>query len=168
MNIFVTNNCPIKSAIILDDKRLVKMTLETTQLLSTTLSILGSEKAPYKKTHKNHPCTIWVTESRGNYLWLLNHLQALLQEYTKRYNKVHKCQNYIEIFTNESTLLTNNNLTPFKNVSYYKDDYTTDITILYQRTLVEKWLNNLSTTTWNKQHKNQQEILNLFPNIQDR
>lgn len=165
MNIFVTNTCPIKSAIILDDKRLIKMVLETTQLLSTTLSILGSEKAPYKPTHKNHPCTIWVKESKGNYLWLLNHLKSLATEYTKRYNKVHKCQDYIEIFTNESTLLTNNELTPFKNVSYFKEDTTTDVTILYQKTLIEKWLNNLSTTTWNKEHKTKEEIENIFNSL---
>lgn len=165
MNIFVTNTCPIKSAIILDDKRLIKMVLETTQLLSTTLSILGSEKAPYKKTHINHPCTLWVKESKGNYLWLLNHLKSLAKEYTKRYNKVHKCQDYIEIFTNESTLLTNNELTPFKNVSYFKEDTTTDVIILYQRTLIEKWLNNLSTTTWNKKHKTKEEIENIFNSL---
>lgn len=165
MNIFVTNTCPIKSAIILDDKRLIKMVLETTQLLSTTLTILGSKKAPYKKTHINHPCTLWVKESKGNYLWLLNHLKSLATEYTKRYNKVHKCQDYIEIFTNESSLLTNNELTPFKNVSYFKEDTTTDIIILYQRTLIEKWLNNLSTTTWNKEHKTKEEIENIFNSL---
>ncbi len=165
MNIFVTNTCPIKSAIILDDKRLIKMVLETTQLLSTTLTILGSKKAPYKPTHKNHPCTLWVKESKGNYLWLLNHLKSLATEYTKRYNKVHKCQDYIEIFTNESTLLTNNELTTFKNVSYFKEDTTTDIIILYQRTLIEKWLNNLSTTTWNKEHKTKEEIENIFNSL---
>ena len=165
MNIFVTNQCPIKSAIILDDKRLVKMALETTQLLSTTLTILGSQKAPYKPTHTNHPCTLWTTESKANYLWLLKHLQALLQEYTNRYSKIHKCQNYLDIFTKESSLLTLNTPTPFKNVSYYKEDTKTDITILYQRTLIEKWLNSLSTTTWNKKHKTKEEILNLFNNV---
>ena len=82
MNIFVTNTCPIKSAIILDDKRLIKMVLETTQLLSTTLSILGSEKAPYKPTHKNHPCSVWVRESLDNFLWCVEYGLALCDEYT--------------------------------------------------------------------------------------
>ena len=44
----------------------------------------------YKVTHKNHPCTRWVRESKDNYLWTLEHLKGLLREYTYRYNKRHK------------------------------------------------------------------------------
>ena len=47
------------------------------------------KRQAYKSTHKNHPCTVWVRETRSNYLWAVAHWKALGDEYTKRYGKVH-------------------------------------------------------------------------------
>ena len=77
------------------DKHVVKMTLETTQLLSTALHKHGVS-GPYKMTHENHPCTIWAATNRENFIWLGKHGLALCKEYTKRYGKIHKCQDIIE------------------------------------------------------------------------
>lgn len=89
MNLFVTSEDPFQCAAYLDNKRLVKMVLETTQLLSSALWLNG-HKGPYKLTHKGHPITKWVSMTRGNYLWTLMHLKALGIEYKRRYNKEHK------------------------------------------------------------------------------
>ncbi len=94
MNIFMFHNDPIKSAICQPDKMLVKMVLETAQMLCTAHRELdGDRKANinglYKTAYKNHPCTIWARESKENYQWLYDHFIALGQEYTYRYNKVH-------------------------------------------------------------------------------
>jgi hypothetical protein len=51
------------------------------------------ETTLYKPTHINHPSAIWSRTSFDNYNWLVQHLGGLLQEYTARYNKIHKCQN---------------------------------------------------------------------------
>ena len=75
MNIFVTHLDPVKCAQNLDDKRVIKMILESAQMLSTSINVSGG-KGPYKTTHVNHPCSVWVRSSNANYYWLLNHFQA--------------------------------------------------------------------------------------------
>ena len=76
------------------DKMLVKMPLETAQMLCTAHRVLdGDEYADehglYKEAYKNHPCTIWARESSANYWWLYSHFIALGAEYTHRYRKIH-------------------------------------------------------------------------------
>lgn len=97
MNIFALDNDPRLAAQMMCDKHVVKMTLETAQILSTVMQ----EKFPndpylYKPTHKNHPCVKWVRESYDNFMWLVRHGYALIDEYTYRYGKRHKCT---EIFS---------------------------------------------------------------------
>lgn len=89
MNIFPLHDDPVLSAVSQCDRHIVKMPLETAQMLCTNLHLFGLE-APYKPTHKNHPCTVWARESLGNWEWLIAHGNALGEEYTKRYGKVHK------------------------------------------------------------------------------
>ena len=95
MNIFVLHNHPRIAARMQCDRHVVKMTLETAQLLSTAVNQLGGQ-GPYKSTHVNHPCSVWARESLGNFLWLYTHGLSLAREYTRRYKKVHKSQAVIE------------------------------------------------------------------------
>ncbi len=85
----MTSPCPKESAKFLDNTRVVKMVLETAQMLSTALAYHFIDIG-YKTTHPNHPCNIWVRKSRENFLWTVEHGKALSEEYTKRYGKVHK------------------------------------------------------------------------------
>ena len=94
MNIFYLDRNPIVAAQMMCDKHVVKMILESAQMLSTAHRVLdGDEYANkmglYKLAHKNHPSTIWVRTSSENYRWLFNHYDALMQEYTYRYDKTH-------------------------------------------------------------------------------
>lgn len=104
MNIFVLDNNPIKAAEYLCDKHVVKMALETAQLLSTVAQLRGYE-APYKMTHKNHPATQWVLQSPANWQWLIEHGNAICQEYTLRYNKVHKSSYVINEIEKSSNII---------------------------------------------------------------
>lgn len=90
MNIFVTNECPIKSAQDHNSVHLCKMTVEICQLLSTAHFELDGQIVGYKPTHRNHPSAIWVRQTSGNYQWAYEHFKALLAEYTFRTGKVHK------------------------------------------------------------------------------
>jgi hypothetical protein len=92
MNIFVLSYDPVHAAQMQCDKHVVKMILESAQLLSTAHHELDSpyKDQCYKPTHKNHPCAKWVRESADNYLWLYDHMIALGEEYTHRYGKIHK------------------------------------------------------------------------------
>ncbi len=88
MNIFVLDEDPQIAATYHCDKHVVKMLLETVQLLSTARIEHGAE-APYRATHRKHPCSIWAAKSRENYAWLVNLGLGLDQEYTRRFGKQH-------------------------------------------------------------------------------
>jgi len=73
MNIFVLSlsGCPIESARMHCDQHLHKMILESAQMLSTALPILGIASSwLYKPAYEKHPCTKWVAASVDNAHWL--------------------------------------------------------------------------------------------------
>ena len=72
MNIFVLDHSPKTSAEMMCDKHVVKMILETAQMLCTVAHNNG-HVAPYKAAFKNHPCTLWVGKTRQNWDWLIEH-----------------------------------------------------------------------------------------------
>ncbi len=86
------------------------MIVESAQLLATSHP---SGAAPYKRTHVNHPCSKWVNQSLVNYRWLVLHALTLCEEYTKRYDKVHKTEAVIDWFLYNEPVLPNVGLTPF-------------------------------------------------------
>ncbi|MCX6783286.1 MAG: hypothetical protein NTZ20_04875 [Candidatus Levybacteria bacterium] len=92
MNIFYLDNDPNIAAIWMTDRHVVKMILESAQMLSTAHRILGinpSDKL-YKSTHVNHPSNKWIRESVSNYKWLFYHFKSLGAEYEYRYGRIHK------------------------------------------------------------------------------
>lgn len=113
MNIFILDENPRKAAAMQCDKHVVKMILESAQMLCTAHRILDGEettrisksgkklkhwKLPddretglYLATHVNHPCNLWVRKVSGNYSWLWDHMGGLLSEYKLRYGKTHAC-----------------------------------------------------------------------------
>lgn len=95
MNIFVLDSHPETAAQMQCDRHVVKMVLETAQMLCTVINEMGGS-APYKSTHVNHPCSVWARKSLGNFLWLYDHGMALAKEYTTRYGKVHKAEAVIQ------------------------------------------------------------------------
>jgi len=116
MNTFVLSFDPQEAASFHCDKHVVKMILESAQMLSTahwlhllylknkTISDFKRVKdarswikenfseslfPPYAMTHVRHPCTLWTAENLSNYNWQLSLCEYLLEEYTKRYNREH-------------------------------------------------------------------------------
>lgn len=118
INIFYLSEDPRQAAEWMLDKHVVKMILETAQILSTAHRVLdgkevvnnvyvnGSLPARYRKkktwvlednrndilytaTHINHPSSVWARQSVENYNWLVDHLFALGDEYHYRYGKRH-------------------------------------------------------------------------------
>ena len=119
MNIFYLDTDPHKAAKMHHDKHVVKMILETAQLLSTAHRVLDGEQYTelsknnrrikrwklksetqenilYKATHINHPSNVWARASKDNYIWLYEMFIALCKEYTHRYGKVHATQTKLE------------------------------------------------------------------------
>ena len=118
MNIFVVDEDPRQSARDLCDKHIVKMIVESAQMLSTAHRVLDG--TPSTRTTEsgrrvkdwvhpdsemdealcyavmvNHPCTRWAMENNKNYLWLQQHAVGLLDEYTVRYHKAHSMDDLI-------------------------------------------------------------------------
>lgn len=118
MNIFYIDHDPVQAARWMVDKHVVKMILESAQLLSTAHRYLDGEQVEgirvnldtgkarkvkawvlydardpvlYAATHINHPSAVWCRQSVENYNWLVEHFFALMYEYTYRYGKEHKC-----------------------------------------------------------------------------
>lgn len=92
MNIFYLDSDPKKSAEMHNDRHVVKMILESAQLLSTAHRVIDNiedDSTLYKKTHTNHPSAKWVRESSQHYDWLYNLFVELCKEYKYRYNKTH-------------------------------------------------------------------------------
>ena len=112
MNIFYLDKDPVKAAEYSCDKHVVKMRLESAQMLCTAHrvqdgekvighSATGRKRTTYKHPNSNmdaiiygagwlkHPSCIWIMDSAYNYMWLYKHMMALCDEYTKRYGKVH-------------------------------------------------------------------------------
>lgn len=126
MNIFVVDEHPRRAARMLCDEHVVKMALESAQMLCTAINESGGQ-APYKSTHKNHPCNVWARETLGNWLWLYDHGLMLCDEYQSRFKKIHKCKSVI----NEclEMLRGNSLITGFRKTPHplcMPDEYKTD------------------------------------------
>ncbi len=102
MNIFILAFDARVAAQFHCDKHVVKMILESAQLLYCAHWMTNMSRLPanaYRKTHSNHPCAIWARESLDNYTWLCDLALALCAEYTFRYGKIHKTQAHIAWLT---------------------------------------------------------------------
>ena len=86
MNIFVLDSDIKKCTEYHCDKHVIKMIVESTQMLSTACRLSGVEEG-YKATHINHPCNVWCRSSLSNWLWLRDLVIALNEEYRYRYEK---------------------------------------------------------------------------------
>jgi hypothetical protein len=121
MNIFCVDEDPITAAKALCNKHIVKMIVESAQLLCNA-HIPGA--APYKHTHVHHPCSLWTSASIQNYEWLCLHALTLCEEYTKRYEKQHKTEDVvIWCAENVPVWIPNIGLTPFARA--IKEPYKT-------------------------------------------
>ena len=120
MNIFATSPDPFECARYLDDKRVISQTKETGQMLSTAINLNGGE-GPLKIAHPHHPCTKWVAENRSNYIWLIDHFYALLEEFKERRGKPHKYEALIADLEIGMKIIPIGEQTPFVNAAARKD-----------------------------------------------
>ncbi len=84
MNIFVLDHDIPTCARYHADQHVVKMILESAQMLCTVVNLSGG-KAAYRSTHTRHPCTVWAARSRSNWIWLRRLALALNGEYRYRF-----------------------------------------------------------------------------------
>ena len=169
MNIFVLDEDPRIAAQTMCDKHVVKMIVESAQMLSTTHRVLDGEQytelsannrrikrwtSPhklmeemlYKASFVGHPCTKWVMENDKNYYWLVEHAYELCKEYTRRYGKVHKSEYLISLirFRRPVNIPISDYITPFAQAmpdEYKNEDAVQAYRAYYhgEKTAFAKW-----------------------------
>jgi hypothetical protein len=195
MNIFVLDKNPTTAAEYMCDKHIVKMILESCQLLSTAHRVLDGKKVErqtkngrryayyvledsttdsyiYKSTMINHPCTIWARQSTRNYDWLTKHTIALCSEYTKRYNKQHKAEQLAHwLFRHPPVGLKIDELTPFAQAM--PDQYKNIDAIkayrdyyIFEKARFAKWKNG-NTPYWFMEGLKENSLLNSKEEIEN-
>jgi len=101
VNIFVLDYEPELAAMWLCDKHVVKMPVESAQMMASALRRHGATDddmpltksgTPYRGGYKHHPCTVWAGECQANFWWLFRHAREICRQYSLRYNKVHACE----------------------------------------------------------------------------
>ena len=123
MNIFYLSSCPRQAARDMCDQHIVKMPLETAQILSTAHRVVdgtmvigqssSGRKAKrwvldkhddkfYLAAHVNHPSTVWARQSKQHYQWLYEHFEALSLEFERRFKHNHKSWNKLKFFTSKA------------------------------------------------------------------
>lgn len=140
MNIFATNACPIQSAREHTDVHVIKMILESAQLLSTAHFVLDGHIVGYKPTHKNHPSSVWCRNTSGNYIWLHSMFVSLCEEYTFRTGKIHKTSGLIDVLSKTPSNIISSDVESFALAmpDSYKLKGIFDPTKAYQAYLVDK------------------------------
>ncbi len=147
MNIFASFPDAKSSAIVLDDSRVVKMTLETAQLLSQAVLLNGGEHVSlYGLTHQHHPCSVWCRKNNQNFAWLVSHGFALADEYTRRFGRRHASRNVIKAAASCIAVLP-----PADDLVFDFDSSgwnVGDVHANYRHCLVKKWLSDKRKPKW--------------------
>ena len=123
MNIFILDKNLERCARYHCDKHVVKMVTEYAQILCSAKHLCG-ETAPYRLTHKGHPCVKWASESLTNWIYLKELGSCLYGEYQHRYgDKIHKAGEVI-LELPVPKKMQDKGLTPFALAM--PDEYKTD------------------------------------------
>lgn len=112
MNIFILDKDIETCARFHCDQHVVKMILESAQMLCTALNKKGFI-TPYKSTHVKHPCVLWAEESYENFNWLKHLAFALNAEYRYRFDKDTDHKSISAIHAISDIQFTNYGLTEF-------------------------------------------------------
>lgn len=157
MNVFVLDKDPYTAAQYHTDKHVIKMVLESAQILSTACYLNNIIDCNlYKPTHIKHPCVVEAAISKENYFWVLSLFSRLCDEYLYRFSKIHKSSsllpyltNHVEKFPSSGSLCFAQAMPDeYKNEFYYVDAYRS-----YYQACKMKDKNGKSMAFWTKRQK---------------
>jgi len=160
MNIFVLDEDIKTCARYHCDQHVIKMILESAQLLCTALNKKGFD-TPYRSTHINHPCTIWVGQSYDNFIWLSHLALVLNAEYRYRFEKDDDHKSIAVVRAVATLRFESTGLTPFAQampdeykqprdpVSAYRQFYVGEKLgfAKWTRRRRPKWIDNVAANT---------------------
>ena len=162
MNLFILSLIQREIAQFMMDKHVSKILLEAVQMLCSAKRILDPDDTEvndriYKLAHKNHPVTIWCRKSRANFVWTLDLVEELHNEWRFRYGhpttKMHK--SYLTALILRENLPTDDKfevsgLTPFALAM--PDEYKSDDAVeSYRRYYMSPEKQRIAS--WNKKRE---------------
>ena len=136
-----------------DNYRVVKMILESCQILCTVLNEQGLD-APYRSFNPKHPSCLWAAESSANFLSLIKHCDAMIAEYGERFGRLHKCAAVLQqvVGMYDKSLFDNHDPTPLRQAmpEHFKSDnpvlsyrkyYASKPRMRYPKDKIPSWFN---------------------------
>lgn len=137
MNIFYVDSDPIIAAQSLIDCHVVKMPIESAQMLSNIFSVeeLARKDCPRTQKgeirrhyNKNNRFCRWALHSQENYDWLWRHAYALCEEFEYRRGKEHYIKNLILWIKDNYPVIGNRGFTIplLQDVDYRRNLYIKD------------------------------------------
>jgi Pyrimidine dimer DNA glycosylase len=164
MNLFVTHEDPEICAHNLDDKRVGKMLMEANQMLSLAVkSHWPDDDGSYAFwetsteltsgwSHKNHPVSRWVRETRSNFHWTLCHARALAAEFEYRFGKEHASAKRLKYLATCEDCLPAGDMLPFQNSARHGglglDFSHLEVTMAYRSYLSYRWMTDKRAVTF--------------------
>ncbi len=152
MNFFVLDKNPVQAALLLDDKRVQKIALEVTQVLSVVLLRRGVAGF-YKPCHQNHPVTLWAGSHPDNTAWAWRYGMALCGVYRLFGKKPeHACRSVLLAMRPHLDLVGNK--TPFKfqnsarNAKYDLDFTHLPVVQAYEQYLLARFPTDKRPPVW--------------------
>ena len=168
MNLFILSLNVQECAEAMFDKHVAKIILEAVQMLCTTMHLVDPDNEVYQHTtlykiaHKNHPVTVWMRQSLDNYLWTLDLVDAMHQEWRQRYrhpptkfHKSYEVAQFLRRFAPEAGRFPTTGLTPFALAmpqEYKRDDPVESYRLYYQSPEKQKlaaWKGRDPPSWWN-------------------
>ncbi len=147
MNLFATSASPERSARALDDRRVIKMAVESAQLLSTAMWLRGLP-APYRPTHRYHPAVAWTRTNRASFTWVYRHFLALGAEYARRFGRQHASMRCSAAFRAAIPRFPKGRRPPFVNLT--RHPRVRPVTTAYRRHLEDKWARGPTRPRWTR------------------
>ena len=166
MNLFVTDPDPVVCAMNLDDKRIGKLLMECNQMMSLAVKSHWPEddgsyvfwETPTELTsglaYLNHPVSIWVRQTRANFLWTLEHAVALSNEFQHRFNSDHASGNRLAFMRRYSDVIPEEGLTEFQNSAKNGEIDFTHLPVpdSYRHYLAARWETDKRAVTFTNRH----------------
>lgn len=150
MNFFVTDKDPVQAAQHLDDKRVIKIALEVTQVLSTVMAARG-KPGFYKPTHARHPITLWALAEPHHAAWAWRYGMALCDVYSSFSNREHACRAVL-LAMRRHICQTGRQPTTFQNSARRLDlglDFShLSVCTAYRRYLCARWPDDKRAPVW--------------------
>jgi hypothetical protein len=165
MNLFILSLIQKEIAQFMMDKHVSKILLEAVQMLCSAKRVLDPDDSVnhqiYRLAHKNHPVTIWCRKSKANFVWTLDLIEELHNEWRFRYGhpdtKFHKAYLMSQILKENMPAddkFEQEGLTPFAlamPVEYKSDDAVASYKNYYmspEKQLIASWNKRREKPDW--------------------